>query len=334
MDFGTFVWVDDGDRPTHQLYDDHLHLAARADELGFAVYQMSEHHNTPLGLAPSPSVFLAAVARETTRIRLGPLVYLLPLYRTQRLVEEICMLDHLSHGRLELGIGRGVSPWELGHNGVDAAKSRELFVASLDDLLAGLRGDGSAFGDLGGAPLEMRPMQLPHPPLSVASTNPDTIAWAGRHGMNLMGLGPASAWAPLVELYHEEREAHLSDSGRMNDHVAQPRVGLSRQVLVAETDDEARTLAREVHPHFANSFVKLWEDNGDDFVRHRTDLEAAMDGLTMLVGSPASVSDMIRQTIDVTGINYITCSFAWGTLTREQADRSMELFATEVMPGF
>ncbi len=132
MQFGTFVWVDDADRPLHQLYDDHLHLAGRADELGFFGYHLAEHHNTTLGMAPSPNVFLAAVARETTRIRLGPLVYLVPLYRTQRLVEEICMLDHLSHGRLELGVGRGVSPWELGHNGVDANRSRELFLDALD----------------------------------------------------------------------------------------------------------------------------------------------------------------------------------------------------------
>ena len=64
-------------------------------------------------MAPVPGVYLAAVARATKRMRLGPLVYLLPLYSPLRLVEEICMLDHLSHGRLDVGVGRGVSPWEL-----------------------------------------------------------------------------------------------------------------------------------------------------------------------------------------------------------------------------
>ena len=74
---------------------------------------MSEHHSTPLNLTPSPSVFLAAVAQRTKRLRLGALVYVLPAHHPLRLAEEICMLDHLSHGRAEIGVGRGVSPFEL-----------------------------------------------------------------------------------------------------------------------------------------------------------------------------------------------------------------------------
>ena len=79
-------------------------------------------------MAPSPALFLTAAAQRTRRIRLGPLVYLLPLYHPLRLIEEVCMLDHLSGGRLELGIGRGVSPYELGYFGVDAADSRAFFT--------------------------------------------------------------------------------------------------------------------------------------------------------------------------------------------------------------
>ncbi len=334
MQFGTFVWVDAGDRPLHELYDDHLHLAALADELGFFAYQMAEHHNTPLGVAPSPSVFLAAVARETTRIRLGPLVYLLPLYRTQRLVEEICMLDHLSHGRFELGVGRGVSPWELGHNGVDAAASRELFHAALLELLAGLHGDGSHFGDLGGAPMEIEPLQRPHPPLTYATTMPESVEWAARHGIHLMGLGPADAWATNVELYRRTWEAHRDDPGRHNSHVAVPRVGLNRQIIVADTDEEAHDLLRRVYPRFADSFVKLWHAHGDDFVTHRVALEDGLAQETLFVGSPESVRAMVQRAVDTSGIDYLCGSFAWGSITREEVARSMELFAAEVIPAF
>ena len=70
-------------------------------------------------MAPSPGIFLAAVAREMSKIRLGPLVYLLPLYNPLRLIEKICMLDHLSTGRFEVGVGRGISPIEVGFLGVD-----------------------------------------------------------------------------------------------------------------------------------------------------------------------------------------------------------------------
>jgi alkanesulfonate monooxygenase SsuD/methylene tetrahydromethanopterin reductase-like flavin-dependent oxidoreductase (luciferase family) len=332
--FGTFAWVDAGGRPLHRLYDDHLLLAARADELGFYAYHLAEHHNTPLGMAPSPSVFLAAVARETSRIRLGPLVYLLPLYRTQRLVEEICMLDHLSHGRLELGVGRGVSPWELGHNGVDAAASRQLFTEALDQLVAGLHGDGSAFGQLGGAPMELHPHQRPHPPLSYATTRPESVEWAASHGMHLMGLGPAAAWGSNVVLYRETWAARRSDPGRYNGHVDEPRIGLNRQVVVAETDADALALVERVYPRFASSFICLWEAHGDDTFRSRIDLDASIRHETILVGSPETVRALVERTIEQSGINYLTCSFAWGTLSLEEAGRSMALFASEVMPAF
>jgi len=108
------------------------------DAAGFVGYHLAEHHATPLGMAPSPALFLTAAAQRTRRIRLGPLVYLLPLYHPLRLIEEVCMLDHLSGGRLELGVGRGASPYELGYFGVDAADTRAIFTEALAVLVAGL----------------------------------------------------------------------------------------------------------------------------------------------------------------------------------------------------
>ena len=111
--FGLFDWIDRSTAPLHQLYNDRLQLLEAADAAGFFCYHLAEHHATPLGMAPSPALFLTAAAQRTRRIRLGPLVYLLPLYNPLRLIEEVCMLDQLSGGRLELGIGRGVTPYEL-----------------------------------------------------------------------------------------------------------------------------------------------------------------------------------------------------------------------------
>src|SRR5438445_10189538 len=127
MEFGLFDWVDHHDVPLGQLYEERLEVLQAADAAGFFCYHVAEHHATPLGMAPSPGLFLAAAAQRTRRIHLGPLVYLLPLYEPLRLIEEICMLDHLSGGRLELGVGRGVSPYELGCFGVDVVDSRAIF---------------------------------------------------------------------------------------------------------------------------------------------------------------------------------------------------------------
>jgi len=124
VSFGVFDWIDRGTQPLSQLYEDRLQLLAAADEAGFFCYHLAEHHATPLGMAPSPALFLTAAAQRTRRIRLGPLVYLLPLYDPLRLIEEVAMLDQLSGGRLELGVGRGVSPYELRNFGVDPENSR------------------------------------------------------------------------------------------------------------------------------------------------------------------------------------------------------------------
>jgi alkanesulfonate monooxygenase SsuD/methylene tetrahydromethanopterin reductase-like flavin-dependent oxidoreductase (luciferase family) len=110
VDFGLFDWIDRGTAPLTQLYEDRLQLLEAADSAGLFCYHLAEHHATPLGMAPSPALFLTAARQRIQRIRLGPLVYLLPLYDPLRLIEEVSMLDQLSGGRLELGIGRGVSP--------------------------------------------------------------------------------------------------------------------------------------------------------------------------------------------------------------------------------
>ena len=144
VSFGLFDWVDRGEAPIQQLYEERLQLLEVADTAGFFCYHLAEHHATPLGMAPSPALFLTAVAQRT-RLRVGPLVYLLPLYNPLRLIEEVCMLDHLSGGRLELGVGRGVSPYELNYFGVDAADTRAIFDETLAVLIAGLTHDRLTF---------------------------------------------------------------------------------------------------------------------------------------------------------------------------------------------
>src|SRR5215472_5859748 len=136
VEFSLFDWIDARDAPIHQVYEERLRLLEYADDKGFACYHLAEHHFTPLGLAPSPGIFLSAVAQRTHTIRLGPLVYLLPLYSPLRLLHEIAMLDQLSGGRLDLGVGRGVSPYELRYHGVDPAQSRARFREALEVIIA------------------------------------------------------------------------------------------------------------------------------------------------------------------------------------------------------
>jgi alkanesulfonate monooxygenase SsuD/methylene tetrahydromethanopterin reductase-like flavin-dependent oxidoreductase (luciferase family) len=337
MEFGIFDHLDASGVPIQQLYRERLALVQQAESLGFTRYHVAEHHGTPLGLAPSPSVWVASVIQRTTTIRIGPLVYVLPLYTPLRLAEEIAQLDQLSGGRLEVGVGRGASPYELGFYGVDVGTTFDLYVESLAAITCALSTgrmthDGAKLGHID-APLVIPVAQQPYPPLWFASSNPQSAAWAGEQGMNLIGFGTGAGFRPAVDQYWQSWEAHKTDPSRLNAHVAEPRVGLGRQIVIAPTDDEAVGLVREAHATHRENFLKLWHEN-DDFTRDAmVDIEQSLSSGMLLAGSPATVRDRVRELIADSGINYLMCTFAFGSLSYDNAVRSMDLFATAVMPG-
>src|SRR5262245_50158137 len=138
MQFAVFDHLDFSGLPLGEHYENRLKLVEAYDRLGIRTYHLAEHHATPLGMAPSPSVFLAAVAQRTRHLRFGPLVYTLGLQHPLRVAEEVCMLDQMSGGRLELGVGRGVSPYEVAYYGVDPAKAQAMYIEALQVILAAL----------------------------------------------------------------------------------------------------------------------------------------------------------------------------------------------------
>lgn len=338
VSFGLFDWIDRGQRPTEQLYRERLALVQAADAAGFHCYHLAEHHGTPLGMAPSPSVFLAAVAATTRRIRFGPLVYLLPLYDPLRLAEEVCMLDQLSGGRFELGVGRGVSPYELGCFGVDASETKAIFEEQLTILLEALtherltyEGTRHRYRDV---PMEVRPHQKPYPPLWYPTFNPETIKSVAREGYHFVGLGPATALKQQYDLYRAEWNAHRDTPGRRNGHVAEPKLGALRQVCIADGDDEAMEIARTAYVDWNRSILKLWHAHDDHTWDRTFAWEGGIHGETLWIGSPKKVRDQIAEHFETSGGNYAIASFAWGTLTVEQSMRSLQLFAEHVMPAF
>src|SRR5215471_5482181 len=138
MEFGVFDHLDRCGGTLADYYEDRLKIAEAYDRAGFYAYHLAEHHATPLGMAPSPSVFLAAVAQRTKRLRFGPMVYALPLYHPLRLIEEICMLDQMSGGRLDIGFGRGASPIELAYFGQDPKQSQTIYAEGVELIIKGL----------------------------------------------------------------------------------------------------------------------------------------------------------------------------------------------------
>src|SRR5438094_863840 len=186
MQFGIFDWQDRGGDSLAEQYEQRLRMLEYADQAGYSIYHLAEHHGTPLGISPSPSLFLAAAAQRTRRIRLGPLVYVVPLYHPIRLAEEFSMLDQLSGGRLELGVGRGSSPHELNILGLDPAESRDRYQEGMDIVIMALtRGEvdyAGRYWQFEGSRLEIQPIQKPYPPLWYPTSNPETIPWVAEQG--------------------------------------------------------------------------------------------------------------------------------------------------------
>ncbi len=216
MEFGIFDHVDRNGLPLAEFYESRLKIVEAYDRGGFRSYHIAEHHATPVGMAPSPSVFLAGVAQRTTRLRFGPLVYLLPLYHPLRLVEEICMLDQMSGGRLELGIGRGVSPFEVGYYGVDPADRAAMHEEALAVMRAGLTQKFVSFEgrfyNFRDVPMELEPYQKPMPPMWVGVERPDSAERAARAGCNTLTAHPvAEAKAILTSAY---RTAFAESAGQ------------------------------------------------------------------------------------------------------------------------
>ena len=338
IEFGLFDWVDRGQRPLHQLYEERLQLIEVADVAGFYSYHLAEHHATPLGMAPSPALFLTAAAQRTHKIRIGPLGCILPLYPPLRLIEEICMLDNLSNGRLDLGVARGVSPYELRFSGIDHNDSRAIFDESMAIIVEGLTRprlnfQGSYF-NFDNVPMEMEPYQKPYPPLWYPTNNADSIPYVAKNGYHFVDLGPAARVREHVDLYWNLWEEHRLKPNRLNGHVTEPKVGIMRQIVVAETDKEADTAARTAHQDWFDSITKLWHEYDDHMPDALFNWDTSIQNETIIHGSPSRVKEQIGRMFEVSGCNYLICAFAWGTMSHEQSLNSLRLFVDEVMADF
>jgi alkanesulfonate monooxygenase SsuD/methylene tetrahydromethanopterin reductase-like flavin-dependent oxidoreductase (luciferase family) len=238
--FGVFDHLDHSGLPLAEFYESRLKLVEAYDRLGFYAYHVAEHHATPLGMAPSPNVFLSAVAQRTRRLNFGPLVYTLPLYHPLRLIEEICMLDQMSGGRFQFGVGRGISPIETRYCGVDADQAPHMFAEALEVLLRGLQNRtldfAGQFYRFDKVPMEIEPLQKPYPPLWYGASTPASVERPARTGMSIVTNASAATARGLFERY---RVLHQAAGGP-----GKPKLGIGRHIVVAESDEAAMTIAR------------------------------------------------------------------------------------------
>jgi alkanesulfonate monooxygenase SsuD/methylene tetrahydromethanopterin reductase-like flavin-dependent oxidoreductase (luciferase family) len=338
MQFGIFDYIDVRDEAPARTFDERMALLRAAEDAGFLGYHLTEHHATPLSLAPSPNVFLAAAARETKRLRLGSLVHLLPLYNPVRLIEELAMLDHLSHGRLDIGCGTGASPWEFQAFGEDFDGARDGFEEMFEILHKGLTQDrlvhhGKRWRH-DGLKMVLRPLQKPMPPLWYGLRSDYGHVLAARYGMNVVTLGSDERTARSIARFRDAWHEHADERARIGTGTETPLIGAVRAVFVADTDAEAARIAGPAHEQWFESLCWLWKENNSfPPIALSPDFAEATRSGALVAGSPQTVRNTLVAQARRIGFNYLVLHLAYGSLGHAREMRSLALFRDEVMPA-
>jgi alkanesulfonate monooxygenase SsuD/methylene tetrahydromethanopterin reductase-like flavin-dependent oxidoreductase (luciferase family) len=331
MEFGVFDHLDRTGASLPDYYEDRLKIAEAYDRAGFYAYHLAEHHSTPLGMAPSPNIFLAALTQRTKRLRFGPLVFVVPLYHPLRLIAEICMLDQISGGRLELSFGRGASPIEVEYFGIDADARQDIYAEAVEVILRGLTSKTLDFHgkhfDFDSVPMELAPRQKPHPPVWYGVHAPDSAERAAKRNLNVVSLDSPAETRLSIDRYRATwRPPHPG--------AQLPKLGLGRFIVVAETDAKALHLARRAYVPWHQSFTFLPRLLGRKQTHPRpADWDTMAVGGQGIAGSPKTVIAFLQQQLAETQCNYVVGQFAFGDMTLNESLHSIGLFASEVMPA-
>jgi alkanesulfonate monooxygenase SsuD/methylene tetrahydromethanopterin reductase-like flavin-dependent oxidoreductase (luciferase family) len=330
------------------LYEQHIREVQLAEELGHRYYFIIEHQNSPVGQITAPSVYLCAVARATSRIRLGVMIYQLPFHNPMRLAQEAAMLDQLSHGRLEFGAGLGTLEHEFMRWKIPYDERREMSTEALEIILqawteASVTYQGKYWQFDEALPVP-KPYQQPHPPIWFAAHSPTSLEYAARHNFHV------SQNLDVDEVIAEKFELYRSIWRQCNHPGPMPHTFLMRAVHVAETDDIARAEAEGpllsadrlgVEPLTRTRLG--FRGNPDTVVRsarargtreQRTSYDWWTDNGVALIGSPETVRRKLAAQQECCGYDVFCANHRFGGMPQELALKSLKLFGAEVIPAF
>ncbi len=346
MEFGLFFLMQRDEAWSEQaVYDSALEQMVAAEPHGYASVWIAEHHFNDYGLCPTPPVLASFVAARTRSLRLGMGVSLLPLHHPVDLAEQLAVLDVVSGGRLDVGIGRGGTLQDYQTFRSDRGDSRarvEEGIALMRECWSGRAFDfPGRFHAAERLHVRPRPAQRPHPPLYVASNSEDSVRSAARLGLPTL----SSYFVPVDELvrrhdmYREEARAAGRSEAEI-ERLMQDAWGM-RVVHVSPTTEEAVRATEAPFMGYQQRIAALRSEGlggglPDSFnrslVRLRPFREYLDDGLAM-IGSPDEVRDRLQEYLDATGYRRVLLLMALPGLGTAEALRSMELFADEVRPA-
>jgi alkanesulfonate monooxygenase SsuD/methylene tetrahydromethanopterin reductase-like flavin-dependent oxidoreductase (luciferase family) len=349
LEFGVFdpTAIIDAEDPmvTAQDYEDHLGDAQLAERLDYTYFFFIEHQNAGFPCISSPTVYLAALARATSRIRIGPMIFMLPLHHPIRLAEDTAVIDLLSRGRLDVGIGSGTrgpefAPWHVDFNGrrEHMHEVMEIVIKSWTERKFSHEGKHWSFTNVEPQP---RPYQRPHPPVWVGAHSPASYEYAAEHGYNVSQIFESEkATAEKFEYFR----TYWRKLGNVD---AAPKAALVRHVHVAETDELAlqeaeRYMLNGIQGQASVGRLQRLADDAPPDVRelariyYQTSQSAQFwfdEGLAF-VGSPASVVAGIRAQQQRVGYDVLLTNHQFAEMPRELYLKSMRLFGEHVIPAF
>lgn len=324
------------------------------DETGFDYGFSSVHHFSRL--RPSTTVFCAAAAARTSRLRLGTMGYTVPLYDPMRIVEEVAILDNITHGRLEVGLATGVTPEEFRVYGGDWDNSHELATEAMFLIRKAFTSDKpfdfqGPFHQYDQVPMSVEPVQQPHPPIWLLSLQPEQLKAAAQEGVHTgyIFFRPRQDAAVYIRDYLQMWRQHGHQHG--------PNVCYVLFVYVDETDEAAvangaqpiidsmmtiygRALGLDPSPEreYYNTVPSSGDDQSQAFghasIDHQKwlDFDYLHENDLVIVGSPETVARKLKSAAREGLFNVFCGEFNVGSLPEDDLMRSIRLFGTEVIP--
>ncbi len=298
-------------------YSELLALGDAADAADLSAFWVAEHHFQPGGVLPSPPIALAAVAARTRRLRLGAMVSVLPFHAPVEIAEQYALVDQLSHGRLNFGVGSGYLALELEAFGVPASDKRERFDAALATILRAWVGEPVRPAGPHGpeVALNVRPVQTPHPPLWIAVQRKEAIPFVARRGASL-ALIPYATVSGLDELAEEIRLFRSAAPAGVKVEVA---IGV--HLYAGDHPARARAALRQYLATRLATQSTFYADKARRDPAHATP-EAIEKAGFALFGRPAEVADRL-STFQSLGVDEVLGLFDFGGLPADDVRSSV-----------
>ena len=324
MRFGLLILQSQfGGQPELEIYRQTIEQVKLAEDLGFSTVWLTEQHFNNFGICPDPLAFAATLAGVTRRIRLGTGVVVLPLHNPVTIAERAAMVDQLSEGRLDLGIGKGHPKQRFDVFGLNVEENEARFFEAHKLLLKAWKDENLTFeGDyykVDGIRIVPRTFQKPHPPLWIPTFgNPNMISFAARHGYPILHSAAGNMLLKYQRLYEQAYNDH---SERINSIV--------RLVYLRKDGAKARReMRRPARWYLENNPGKPANHAGNRLAIYELIEESG------LVGSPKRCVERIRELEENHSINYFIGVFGPGGIPHKRVIKSMRLFGDKVMSEF